>query len=126
MSEEFKQRVSLKNSNASVTTYSSDDESEYVKLNFSQKILKIVDSRIYEGFTILITLQSMFSDDLRIAILPKFFDPIYNILVLINILMFIFEITVASIAKKDYFLTFYFFTDIIATLTLVFDFGWLS
>ena len=67
----------------------------------------------------------MFSDDLRIAILPVWFDPVYNILVLLNMAMFIFEIIVASIAKKEYFLSFYFFSDILATITLIFDFGWL-
>lgn len=52
-------------------------------------------------------------------------DNLYNILVMLNILMFIFEVSVNSVGKKEYFLSFYFFTDIIATITLFFDFGWI-
>jgi len=40
-------------------------------------------------------------------------------------MLFIFEIIVTSVGKKGYFCTFYFFTDIIATLTLFLDLGWL-
>jgi hypothetical protein len=85
----------------------------------------IVESRVFEIFTIVITLQSMFSDDFRIATFPLVLDNVYNVFVFLNVLMFIFEIVVASLAKKEYFLSFYFFSDIIATVTLIFDFGWL-
>jgi len=40
-------------------------------------------------------------------------------------MLFIFEIVVTSFGRKGYVLSFYFFTDIIATLTLFLDLGWL-
>ena len=80
---------------------------------------------MFEVFTIIITIQSLFSDDLKLWLLPSMVDNLYNILVMLNILMFIFEVSVNSVGKKEYFLSFYFFTDIIATITLFFDFGWI-
>jgi len=57
--------------------------------------------------------------------MPKILDNLYFALVLLNILLFMFEILVTSLGKKGYFFTFYFFTDIIATITLFLDLGWL-
>jgi hypothetical protein len=38
---------------------------------------------------------------------------------------FLVEIVLASLAKEDYFLGFYFWLDLIATISLIFDIGWL-
>jgi len=73
----------------------------------------------------LITLASLFADDLKLYILPLVLDNLYYALVLINIMLFAFEITVTCIGRKGYLFSFYFFTDIIATLTLFLDLGWL-
>lgn len=67
----------------------------------------------------------MFSDDLKLYILPLVLDNVYYVLVLINIMLFTFEIFVTSLGWKGYLFSFYFFTDIIATLTLFLDLGWL-
>lgn len=40
-------------------------------------------------------------------------------------MLFTFEIVVTSLGRKGYFCSFYFLTDIIATLTLFLDLGWL-
>lgn len=37
---------------------------------------------------------------------------------------FLLEILLASIVKEDYFLGFYFWLDLIATVSLIFDIGW--
>lgn len=85
----------------------------------------MIESWVFEIFSIIITLASLFADDLKLYLLPLVLDNIYYALVLINIMLFTFEITVTSIGWKGYFLSFYFFTDIIATLTLFLDLGWL-
>jgi hypothetical protein len=69
-------------------------------------------------------MTSLFSDDLRLFILPMVLDAVFNVLVLFNIILFIIEIIFTSLGLKGYFCSFYFFTDIIATITLFFDFGW--
>lgn len=38
--------------------------------------------------------------------------------------LFMLEIVIASIAKEDYFLGFYFWLDLVATLSLIFDISW--
>ena len=40
------------------------------------------------------------------------------------LVFFTLELVLASIAKKDYFLGFYFWLDIISTLSLIPDIGW--
>lgn len=100
-----------------------------MKLGCWKRFIKIlawiVESRVFEIFTIIITIASLFADDIRLFILPKFFDDIYYACVLLNILLFIFEIIVTSLGRKGFFCSFYFLTDIIATLTLFLDLGWL-
>lgn len=67
----------------------------------------------------------MFADDLWLYIIPNVLDNIYYALVLLNIMLFTFEIFVTCLGWKGYIFSFYFFTDIIATITLFLDLGWL-
>jgi len=39
--------------------------------------------------------------------------------------MFTIEIIVASISKEDYFLSFYFWLDLVSTISLITDIGWI-
>ena len=125
-SEKFKEHKSQSSvSGSTLMSHESEEPPKTIWQRIFYRLRWTVESRFFEIFTIIITLQSMFSDDFRILVFPSILDNVYNVFVFLNILMFIFEIVVASLAKKEYFLSFYFFSDIIATITLVFDFGWL-
>lgn len=73
----------------------------------------------------IVTLYVLFVDDFRILVLPKKLDPIFMSLNCISLALFIIEIVLSSIAISDYFLKFYFWLDLIATLSLISDISWI-
>jgi len=72
----------------------------------------------------MITVYALFFDDLRVLTVPKEADPIFYAITLFGLICFMIEIVLASYAKEDYLLTFFFWLDIISTLSMVPDIGW--
>ena len=73
----------------------------------------------------LITVYALFGDDIRAVAFKKNADNTFYSLTSVCMFFFTLEIILASIVKPDYFLGFYFWLDIIATVSLVFDIGWI-
>ncbi len=94
-----------------------------------------------------ITIWALFSDDLRVAVAPKSADDIFTGIITMAFFMFIFEIIAASFCKDDYlvvpeqkllknetifesfvrrakFGSFYFWSDMLATISLIFEIPW--
>jgi len=73
-----------------------------------------------------ITIYALFGDDVRALATDKNGDVVFWI---INIVVFCFfgiEIIISSLAKKDYFNGFYFWLDLISTLSLLLDIGYVT
>lgn len=73
----------------------------------------------------LMTIYALFGDDLRLLAASKEHDNGFYALACICLVLFSLEIALASIAKKNYFIGFYFWLDIISTLSLIPDIGWI-
>lgn len=86
---------------------------------------KILQNNFYVGFMMIITLYALFGDDFRILFCPKSGDYIFWSLTIVAMAFFAIELVMASIAQKDYFLKFYFWLDLIATVSLLTDIGWI-
>lgn len=71
------------------------------------------------------TVYALFSDDIKTALTPKTSDPYFNIVTLIVLTGFIIEITLQSISIDDYFISFYFWLDCLATITMITDVTWI-
>lgn len=71
-----------------------------------------------------ITVYSLFFDDLRMVVLTLESDPIVFAVTSWCFGMFVLEIFFASICKEDYFLTFFFWLDVISTISMITDIGW--
>lgn len=52
-------------------------------------------------------------------------DDTFNALTSFSFAMFGIEIILASICKEDYFIGFYFWLDLVSTLSLITDIGWI-
>jgi len=52
-------------------------------------------------------------------------DPIFWIFTIVAMFLFALELVLASFAQKDYFLGFYFWLDLVATISLLTDIGWI-
>ena len=74
----------------------------------------------------IITLYALFGDDVRVLTTDKNGDPTYWTLNIIALIAFSLEIIVASLCKENYFNGFFFWLDIVSTLSLLLDIGWVT
>jgi len=72
----------------------------------------------------LITVYALFGDDIRNLFFTKEEDDVFFSLTCVCMFFFFLEIVLSSISKEDYFLGFYFWLDLVATASLIFDIGW--
>lgn len=72
-----------------------------------------------------ITVYALFADDFRLLFSTKPADDVFYSITLISFLLFLLELLLASLATPDYFLGFYFWLDLIATLSLITDIAWI-
>jgi len=78
-----------------------------------------------QGFMAFITLYSLFGDDLRQICVSSDYDYIFYIMTSITLGFFSVEIVLQCLILDDYWLSFYFWLDIISTASLITDIGWI-
>lgn len=71
--------------------------------------------------TMIMTIFALFGDDVRLAFFGKESDPIFYNLTLICLIGFTIEITLNCVAQQNYFNSFYFYLDVISTISLIAD-----
>jgi len=107
----------------------------------------VLESSPVVGSMAVMTIWALFSDDLRLALAAKWADTTFTVIISLGFFMFTAEILAASFCKDDYLYiptqeilpgetvlssywrrigvgSFYFWLDIIATLSLVFELPW--
>mmetsp|Transcript_3670 Transcript_3670/g.4918 ORF Transcript_3670/g.4918 Transcript_3670/m.4918 type:complete len:841 (+) Transcript_3670:546-3068(+) len=72
-------------------------------------------------FMTLVTIWALFGDDVRLITTYKEADDGFTVVTILCLIFFAVELSFASLAKAEYFLGFYFWLDLIATLSLLFD-----
>ena len=73
----------------------------------------------------LVTLYSLFGDDIRNGFTAKSSDAFFDLLMMICLVVFSMEVLVASVVTEGYFLGFYFWIDVVATLSILTDINWI-
>lgn len=76
-------------------------------------------------FMTIITVYALFADDVRLLATTKPYDDIFYSITLISLICFLVELLLASLATPDYFFGFYFWLDLVATLSLLTDIAWI-
>ena len=71
--------------------------------------------------TTIMTIFALFGDDFRLAFFNKDVDFTFYNLTLICLIGFTIEITLNCLCQDNYFNSFYFWLDVISTISLVFD-----
>lgn len=74
----------------------------------------------------IVTLWALFGDDIRVLAVSRTGDTAFYILTIICFSIFSVEILLSCYAKSDYLFTFFFWLDLISTVTLLLDVGWVS
>ncbi len=73
----------------------------------------------------IITIYALFGDDIRLMVCPVVTDEYFYGVSSFCFFAFLFEIFMASLAQDAYFIGFYFWLDLVATLSLISDIGWI-
>ena len=76
-------------------------------------------------FISIITIYALFGDDIRLAVCSKSADPYFYSITCVVMVIFFAEIILQSIAIEGYFMNLYFWLDLISTLSLITDIGWI-
>lgn len=72
----------------------------------------------------LITVYSLFFDDIRVIAVTVHEDNYFYGLTAVFFSCFVLEVFLASISKEDYFLSFFFWLDAVSTISMLPDIGW--
>lgn len=86
-----------------------------------ERTLESYPSVIFMSF---VTLYTLFFDDLRVLFIEKKSDSVFFLITTICFFLFLLEILVGSICRHPYFLTFFFWLDLVSTLSMLPDIGW--
>ena len=88
-------------------------------------IRKLLDHYGVVIFMTLVTIYALFMDDIRILVFDMRFDDAFNGLTLVGMILFTLEILVTSYAKPEYIGSFFFYLDIVSTITMIPDCEWI-
>ena len=86
-----------------------------------KRLNKILDSYVFIGFMMSITLYVLFISDIQASFLTIDVDDIINISQVICFSLFTLEIILSCICQENYILSFFFWLDIISTISLLED-----
>ena len=89
------------------------------------KIFRKIDSKYFSIFMTLLTIYALFGDDIRIAFFTKSSDIVFFTIASICMFFFTFELVMLFFTKQNYKWSFYFWLDLVATLSLIPDIGWI-
>ena len=73
----------------------------------------------------IVTLYALFGDDLKLAFFPKSADETFNMITSMVLGIFVVEITINALTQENYFNSFYFWLDVISTISLITDITWI-
>jgi len=89
-------------------------------------MLYVLDHKVFIYIMTSLTIYALFGDDVRLLFFSKPSDFFFNIITIVAMAAFIIEIIISSFAKKDeYLFSFYFWLDVISTVSLLFDISWI-
>ncbi|CDW84359.1 adenylate and guanylate cyclase catalytic domain protein [Stylonychia lemnae] len=89
------------------------------------KVDKFMNGWIFQGVMTVVTIYSLFGDDVRQLAFTKDADDTFNYMTSVSLALFILELLLACIAKDDYWLGFYFWLDAVSTASLITDISWI-
>ena len=68
-----------------------------------------------------VTFYALFADDIRLLMMPKGADPVFDALTIIAIIMYLAELILASLVVDGYVLSFYFWVDAVSLISMLPD-----
>ena len=101
------------------------EESKRKKALWRLQLKYMIEHPVTQIVMAIITLYSLFFDDIRIICLPKSVDDAFFGLTLFSFIAYCIEVVLASVAIDGYFNSFFFWLDVVSTITMLPDCGWI-
>jgi len=102
-----------------------DDEADVKKIKpravWKIKTEKLLENYYWVGALSLVTFYALFADDLKLLLLPKEADLTMDVITLLFMSLYFLELIMGVVAVPKYFLSFYFWVDLISTLSMLAD-----
>jgi hypothetical protein len=95
------------------------------QMRLKKRLLDIVDGKTVTIIMSVVVIFSLIGDDIRLWLTPKEADPYFFSGITLSFLLFGTEILVRTVVDDDFKYSFFFWLDIIATLSLILDVPWL-
>ena len=105
--------------------FNSDPNSTLKTPAYKKKVQKFIDHWSFTVWMTVLTIYALFGDDIRLAATDKDSDNVFYSLSVVCLFFFTLEIVLGCVAKEGYLLSFFFWLDVIATLSLIPDIGWI-
>lgn len=97
-----------------------------VHVIFIQKFIQVfLEHWAWSLLMLVITVFALFGDDFRVAVTNKSADNGFSGAMITCLVLFSFEIILSCIIKPDYRFSFFFYLDILSTISLIFDINWI-
>ena len=113
------------------TVLSSEDQTDREMIEYppqksiSNKISESLDSTPITITMTIATLFALFGDDIKSLSFPKSSDDVFSSIVILCLFLFTTELVLSFLFKPTYRWSFYFWLDLFATFSLIFDIGWI-
>jgi hypothetical protein len=104
---------------------SKDEKSGDEENRIKNRVREFIDGKYVTIVMTLVTLWALFGDDIRMAATDKPADLFFFISFLISLVLFFLELIVTSIVFNEYKYSFFFWLDVIATISLIPDVPWI-
>ena len=72
-----------------------------------------------------VTAYSLFFDDIRVLLIPNTADEVFYLITFGAMMSFAIEIAISTYCKEEYINTFFFWLDIISTVSMIPDIPWI-
>lgn len=100
---------------------SGDDD----EITIRMRVREIIEGKVVTTIMTIVTIFALFGDDFRLWFFDSYIDPYFYGALVISLILFGFEILLNSCVVDDFKYSFFFWLDIVATLSLVVDIAWI-
>lgn len=90
-------------------------------VQYSRRCEKYLDGKVWMALSVIATITSLLAYDFTMAFLPKSVDLSTDVILLVVFAFFFVELIVASLVRSGYFLSFWFWLDFIAMVSMIPD-----
>ena len=88
------------------------------------RMYQAIDHWSYTTWMTILTIYALFGDDVRVSAFTSTSDTSFWSITVVCLFFFALEIILSSLCKKDYWLGFFFWLDLVSTISLITDIGW--